>query len=264
MYTTKKCLLLIATLGINASCECFKEPQTYLHCLCPRRMMNGDVYPRKKARTRSRSTSRERERYTSLSQLLSDPNHTPNPAARWWDASISTTLLANGLPRLTYSSSYDCEARYQPHPLPQSVVIQAPRPAKKRRKRRPPENGARQPRSLLCLVNNNIRTLRRVRRTHDKFLALNLSSEEGAGAGSGSVEPPEPRILNNIVGPGVADDDADVDVNFDERPWRTRGTELEIGERDADDCLHWMGTKVLEHAGFQSEQNKTSTPSMIS
>ena len=88
-------------------------------------------------------------------------------------------------------------------------------------------------------INNNIRTLKRVRRTHDKFLALNLNSEDGSG----------PNLPPELPEPVDADDD--IDVQVDERPWRTRGTGLEVGEQDANDCLHWMGSKVLEHVGFQ-------------
>lgn len=36
-----------------------------------------------------------------------------------------------------------------------------------------------------------------------------------------------------------------------DRPWRVQGSGVEIGPENADDCLHWMGGKVLEHAGFQ-------------
>lgn len=226
--------------------------------------MNGDTYPRKKARTRSRSRSRERVRRSFLSQVLSDPNETPDPVALWWDASISPPLLSNGIPKLKFASSFDCEARFQPQSPTPPATIPTPKPVKKRKRARPPESAGQQPRSLLGLVNNNIRSLRRVRRTHDKFLALNLGSEEGSGPnGGGSVEPPEFRIPAGINAPGDVEDDADLDANVDERPWRTRGTGLQIGEQDADDCLHWMGSKILEHSGFQSESFEVNLKSNL-
>ncbi|KAI5116535.1 hypothetical protein M0805_009046 [Coniferiporia weirii] len=172
---------------------------------------NGDARPRKKARTRLRTDV--------------------DPVELWWEATTSTTLMANGLPTLAYTSSSACEA-------PQHVVPPVPKSIRRKKKKRPPEQ---QQKSLLGIINNNINALRRVRRTHAKFAALNTSSDEGPG--SGTVELPEP----------IADEaDADVEVTVDDRLWRSRGTGLEVGERDADECLHWMGTKVLEHSGFQS------------
>jgi transcriptional activator SPT7 len=93
-------------------------------------------------------------------------------------------------------------------------------------------------------MNSNIKTLKRVRRTHAKFAALNLNTEEG-GMGD---EPPE-------VG-----EDGVIDEVIDERPWRARYTglrqvegrvEVEACEKNADECLKWMNRKVLEHVGFQ-------------
>lgn len=208
--------------------------------------MNGDTRPRKRQRNRSR----ERR----------SPQNS-NPVELWWDATTSSTLMANGLPTLTYSSSFACEAPYFPPSSSTSLASKSDPKAqsvKKRRKKRPPEGQSRpQPRSLLGLINNNVRSLKRVRRVHDKFLLLNLdkgNAEDGAGGGLsvfGSVEPLEPvRIQGSNV--ALDEDDADaLDVILDDQPWRSRGTGLEIGEEDANDCLHWMGTKVLEHSGFQ-------------
>ena len=64
---------------------------------------------------------------------------------------------------------------------------------------------------------------------------------------------PDPMdIAMNI---GMDEDEATTDVQVDERPWRTRGTGLEIGQEDASACLNWAGHKIIEHAGFQSESN---------
>lgn len=80
--------------------------------------------------------------------------------------------------------------------------------------------------------------MRRIRMTHAKFTALNQSNEEGGGTVSVS-QPAEMGI------------DEAVEEEIDERPWNPSGSGLEIGEKNADDCLHWMGTKILEHVGFQ-------------
>lgn len=96
------------------------------------------------------------------------------------------------------------------------------------------------PDTLLFHMNNNIRTLRRIRTTHAKYSALSQSNEDGTGGGG--VPTPQPAEIAV---------DEEVEEEIDERPWRPRGSGLDIGEEHADDCLHWMGTKVLEHVGFQ-------------
>lgn len=58
------------------------------------------------------------------------------------------------------------------------------------------------------------------------------------------MEPPDLK-------PDMEEPEGEVEV--DDLPWRSRGTGLDVGEQDADECLRWMGSKVLEHAGFQSE-----------
>ena len=96
-------------------------------------------------------------------------------------------------------------------------------------------------------MNSNIRTLKRVRRTHAKFAALNLNAEDGGVADLD--EPPE-----------TAEDDP-VDEFVDERPWKVvaglNGGDMEsgveLGREPAVHCLRWMNGKVLEHAGFQGE-----------
>jgi len=100
-------------------------------------------------------------------------------------------------------------------------------------------------------MNSNIKTLKRVRRTHAKFAALNLNAEDGGGADLD--EPPE-----------TAEDDP-VDEFVDERPWKVvvglngGDTEdgVELGKEPAVHCLRWMNGKVLEHAGFQGTSAST-------
>lgn len=80
-----------------------------------------------------------------------------------------------------------------------------------------------------------------MRRTHDKFLALNLNNDDANNSG----------VAAPIVIPEPLAEEEEIDVRIDERPWRPPIDSTEIFAESADDCLHWMGTKVLEHAGFQ-------------
>jgi len=86
-------------------------------------------------------------------------------------------------------------------------------------------------------MNNNLRTMRRVRRTHAKFAALNVNANNEEGDWSSTA----PATLG----------EEEVDDVVDDRPWRARTAGIEVGEETAADCIHWMGEKVLEHAGFQ-------------
>jgi transcriptional activator SPT7 len=138
----------------------------------------------------------------------------------WWQAVRSDTLLGNGLPRIQYSSSRP----------PASLSYKPPTKNKVRKQKQKEIKPS--PRSLLTLMNNNIRTMRRVRRTHAKFAALN-ANDEGDVA---SLGVPTEEEVNDVV---------------DERPWDVRGSGVDMGAKHADDCLHWMGWKILEHAGFQ-------------
>jgi transcriptional activator SPT7 len=109
------------------------------------------------------------------------------------------------------------------------------------------------------MMNNNIRTMKRVRHTHAKFAALNLNgtnNDDPEGGGSG-----ENTGFGNTFsqGSGVQDDEGIgvLDDKVDERPWgvqvkgkrHVRG--IEMGENNTNDCMRWMSGKVLEHAGFQ-------------
>ncbi|KAF9017827.1 hypothetical protein BDZ89DRAFT_1165526 [Hymenopellis radicata] len=125
----------------------------------------------------------------------------------WWSTAREPELLANGLPPSFRSS----------------------RP--KRRKRKPPQPGTSSSSGgLLKLMNNNIRTMKRVRRTHTKFSALN---EEGG------------EEVDEVV--------PELD-EVDDRPWTSEG---EVGQEGADQCVTWMTRKVLEHTGFQGTSRAT-------
>ena len=138
----------------------------------------------------------------------------------------SEELLANGVPSLVHSSS-DVSAM-----LPSSTITDPPRQSNRRRKKKKQVSS---PNTMLYHMNNNIRTLRRVRTTHAKFSVLTQSMDEAGGL----AQP----IIHEIA--------EELDDVVDERPWKPLGSGIDMGEENATDCLHWMGSKVLEHAGFQ-------------
>jgi transcriptional activator SPT7 len=167
----------------------------------------------------------------------------------------------------------------------------------KRRRKRKKDKEAKE-KTLLALMNNNIRTMRRLRHTHARFAALGLSA--GAPAtdefDQGGMPPPPLPPLGLPPAPLQAgllsmpelperEEDAVVGENeVDDRPWgielgissaamrrRRKGKrkagdglptagadveddeppDIEVGAANADQCMRWMGSKVLEHAGFQ-------------
>ncbi|KAJ3923858.1 hypothetical protein F5877DRAFT_30731, partial [Lentinula edodes] len=160
----------------------------------------------------------------------------------WWSTVQSDALLPNGLPEFPSSASSSSSPRHpflRP-PIPKSPAQTAKK--KKCRKKLPhsyrPED---KPKALLTLMNNNVRTIKRVRHTHARFAALGLTKDSGVGNEDGEGAEAAPTI----------------DDRVDERPWEVptrRGRKIsgiEIGSENADDCLRWMNGKVLEHAGFQ-------------
>ncbi|KAI0669507.1 hypothetical protein C8Q78DRAFT_1040274 [Trametes maxima] len=144
----------------------------------------------------------------------------------WWDAMRSEEMLSSGLPTLVHASS-------DPPSAASSSFGPSRHPSKRRKKTKKQLTSS--PNTLLFHMNNNIRTLRRVRTTHAKYSALIQSAEDNGG----------------IALPPVPDVSEESDDVVDERPWKPPGAGLELGAENADDCLHWMGSKVLEHSGFQ-------------
>ncbi|RDX48606.1 hypothetical protein OH76DRAFT_1556909 [Lentinus brumalis] len=144
----------------------------------------------------------------------------------WWDAVRSDELVANGVPTLVKTSSEVAS--------PASSAVTDPLRQSNRRRKKKKEVSA-DPNTLLYHMNNNIRTLRRVRTTHAKLSVVAQSLEEGGGV----IQPPVPDVAEEL------------DDVLDERPWKPVGAGIDLGEENANDCLHWMGSKVLEHAGFQ-------------
>lgn len=99
-----------------------------------------------------------------------------------------------------------------------------------------------------------------VRRTHAKFVALGFGDDLGPSGPSASGGDGIPAVTS-------LEDEAGIEDNVDEVSWIERAglrrsrshaaqdqdDRLELGQEKADDCLRWMGSKVLEHAGFQGE-----------
>lgn len=159
----------------------------------------------------------------------------------WWDAVRSDDLLGNGLPHIRYTSSNALE----PYPPPQSKKTPKTNKPKVRRKKRARSTTKGDRGTLLGIMNNNIRTMKRVRSTHAKFAALSQSQERNEDSG----ESPEPGFgLQELIL-----EEGEEDIVIDERPWKSPGNGIEIGEAQAENCLGWMSGKVLEHVGFQGE-----------
>ncbi|KAI3611684.1 saga complex protein [Moniliophthora roreri] len=276
-----------------------------------------------------------------------------DPTAFWWSASHSDFLLPNGLPEIPFRSSspppHLRKRRRQPSPPPiplfpgilsqtssastsTSAVSIPPTPKRKKKRKKDSAVGEdvgtekpgepSNPKSLLFLMNSNIRMMKRIRMTHGKFAALGLG-RDGTATGAGG-EDAEGAGLAAEVGAMMDVDDAGVVVGgvgmdesdrVDDRPWMVKlketavieddetvvgqkdnkivgkppapGTEagvavngvvdattapkpaptpvkrrklkrpahvaggVEMGQKNADGCLKWMGEKVLEHVGFQ-------------
>ena len=96
--------------------------------------------------------------------------------------------------------------------------------------------------------------MRHLRVTHSKFSSLKetkeTTNEEGGlalpGPSASFGGPPEP--LDFSGGPILTNLEPLSNIN----PWSRRLDEdCDAGPLEAENCLHWMGEKVLEHAGFQ-------------
>ena len=102
-------------------------------------------------------------------------------------------------------------------------------------------------------MNTNLTTMRHLRVTHSKFSNLKESKEvtnEESGLAlpgpSAFGGPPEPPDFSG--GPILTNLEPLSNVN----PWSRRSEEgYDVSPQEAENCLHWMGEKVLEHSGFQ-------------
>ncbi|KAJ7454601.1 hypothetical protein B0H11DRAFT_261161 [Mycena galericulata] len=227
----------------------------------------------------------------------------------WWAAVHSDALLANGLPGIAHASSLPTSSAASlssAYPAPSSSSHPAPARKRRRKKDKDKAGGEKgREKTLLGLMTNNIRTMRRLRHTHARFAALGIGIGTGGVQEDADLPPPPPLdpgvmagLLTMPEGQGEVEDEAVVGVGADEvdaRPWgeefgigsagarrRRKGKRravdrdpglgsgagadvdmkrelieegeqpvIELGAANAEDCMRWMGGKVLEHAGFQ-------------
>ncbi|GLB37890.1 putative bromo domain containing protein [Lyophyllum shimeji] len=200
-----------------------------------KRKLNGfvDDRPRKRARFSSQYAMPVPFEKDELSEL-------------WWGAVQSDPLLASGLPQIPLPSSSASP----------TALARTRKPKVRSKRRKKPTESA--PKSLLTMMNNNIKTMRRLRQTHAKFAALNVNAtnaEDPEGGGEGA--PFAARGGTPITAVGEEDGIETADEKVDERPWmamvkgKRRVGGVEIGDQNAADCVKWMSGKVLEHVGFQ-------------
>ena len=116
------------------------------------------------------------------------------------------------------------------------------------------------------MMNANITTQRRMRRTHAKFVALGATSSSANNAGGEDGDGgdlPTAGVPAGVSGDIDGSEDAEV-VAVDERPWpvprpkrkaSSQGGFVDpspdIGEMAAEKCMQWVNRKILEHIGFQ-------------
>lgn len=115
------------------------------------------------------------------------------------------------------------------------------------------------------MMNSNITTQRRMRRTHAKFVALGASSATANNAGGEDGDGgdlPTAGASAAVGGDVDGSEDAEV-VAVDERPWPVprpsrkalqesfADPSSDIGEMAAEKCMQWVNRKILEHIGFQ-------------
>jgi transcriptional activator SPT7 len=275
-------------------------PYTSLLVLCLLSMSRADQSasrPRKRSRLRS-DTVEVTERELDL----------------WWNAVGSDTFVANGLPPtfcsvpedpsvLGHQSASSDMPEYgipnrdiQDLPRsPEKTKSRPPKSPKKRKSDAPPKDQQKSGEgikdTLLTFMDDNIRTMRRVRQAHAKLSVLKESQnaedggegEETVGAssiggkmltGSGAGLPPpleedvdghrskrakrwRPSYVEYEVTPpqsmhGVKTETGRRGSSERRRPAKPIG-DMVINEQAAEQCLGWMSGTVLEHAGFQGE-----------
>jgi transcriptional activator SPT7 len=202
------------------------------------------------------SDRRPRKKARFIAQYPTPLEESDDVSQLWWGAVQSDALLGNGLPGIPFGPSSSKQKKVRTTPKPKRA---------KKTEQLPPPN----PKSLLTMMNTNIKTMRRLRHTHAKFAALNAATappeDEEQGAESGMFTATGPgtaqRPLGTATAPplsfGMVDDDV-VDEKIDEEPWtagkgkgKSKVSGIELGEENAMDCMHWSTNKILEHAGFQ-------------
>jgi transcriptional activator SPT7 len=172
----------------------------------------------------------------------------------WWEVMQCDQFIGNGYPTLQHSSSnpggpppFATVGQAQPQSLSTS------KPRRKRRKKAPKEEYHAANKTLLGLINKNITTMRHLRVTHSKFSNLKESKEVANEEGELALPGPSATLggpLDLSIFRGSDFDKSGTTDNIN--PWSRRLDEdCDVGLLEAENCLHWMGEKVLEHAGFQ-------------
>jgi len=116
----------------------------------------------------------------------------------------------------------------------------------------------------MAMMNANISTQRRMRRTHAKFVALSAAVAAANNAGGEDGDGSDPPAAGLSSGLGDLDGSEDPEtVAVDERPWpvpRPSRKALQesfvdpspdIGQMAAEKCVQWVNRKIMEHIGFQ-------------
>lgn len=206
------------------------------------------------------------------------PPNSPHTVELWWDAQSSDAFLANSLPPLP---SLAASGPPPPAPAPprqqgeEQQQSAAPKQQRRKKKRPPRQKPAQpRPRSLLAMMNANITTQRRMRRTHAKFVAAASSATAAANNNNAGADDADGGAdLPTAAGLGGGDVDGSEDaevVVVDERQWPvprpTRKETLQegfvdpspdIGEMAAEKCMQWVNRKILEHIGFQGASSSS-------
>ncbi|RDB25280.1 hypothetical protein Hypma_007354 [Hypsizygus marmoreus] len=214
-----------------------------------KRKINGHATPDTRPRKRARFSTQ----YATPLMFEKD-----DVSELWWGAVQSDALMANGLPHIPFASSSASSSSSSSsfsssssssslHAHTPSHTLQAqPRPKPKRRKKAPTNTttttagGGAEPKSLLTMINNNIKTMKRLRHTHARFAGLNLGASgggaagedgdgDGLGAGGGGGRGGTPMMgvgagVGVGMGMGMGVDEDVVDDKVDERPWSIPGT----------------------------------------
>jgi hypothetical protein len=173
----------------------------------------------------------------------------------WWEVMQCDQFIGGGYPALQHpSSNQDGSPPFATGGQSQTRTLLTLKPRRKRRKKIPKEDPHAVNKKLLGLMNKNITTMRHLLVTHSKFSNLKESKEvaneedglalPGTSAAFGG--PPDPIDFSG--GPILTNLEPLSDIN----PWSQRLDEdCDFGPNEAENCLHWVGEKVLEHSGFQ-------------
>ncbi|KZT33790.1 hypothetical protein SISSUDRAFT_1027315 [Sistotremastrum suecicum HHB10207 ss-3] len=181
----------------------------------------------------------------------------------WWKVVQCNTLAGGGMP----GTPLPPPAEPMPNRIPrkgkgtgkrkrkkEDVAQGKLKATKKINRQKDHQNPDHEDKSLLSLMNTNIRTLRKLRTVHQSYSQVTRDQEQREtgdieGAPSGLAPPSfleAPPIEKELILPVEPEDSAR--IRSRERPWRPSAV---IGSEEADECVRWSCSKVLEHTTFQ-------------